>query len=77
MKIKKPVVGDVVICEGDACLVHAVYSQNPLMLKVVKFSFIDEGCDDEETNFYLYSRVEYPDWYYPEQTDEMIEVGDD
>lgn len=84
MKIKKPVVGDVVVHLGSAAIVVRSYAHDPLCVDVFKFNQIpsDEWHMLGEMISILSEEsyrpmVRYPAWTYPEQTDEMIEVGDE
>lgn len=80
MKIKKPVVGDVVIHEGWPCIVtnvntHALHID---VMRFITFDYYDVevgGVEPKiECQFFI---LRYPAWKYPEQTDEMIEVSDE
>lgn len=75
MKIKKPVVGDVVIYDDNVAFITRVYDKpyGPVELAVMVSEFNDHFW---VTVFEREDFVPYGKWKYPEQTDEMIEVDD-
>lgn len=76
MKIKKPVVGDIVIYNDNVAIITRVYDKpyGPVELAVM--------VGDFNGQFWaiVFERVDvapYGKWKYPEQTDEMVEVDDE
>ena len=74
MKIKKPVVGDVVIY-GDCVAIVSGLNASALCIDLLVFPNERDRHGYVATEIHLC--IQYPEWQYPKQTDEMIEVDDE
>ena len=77
MKIKKPRRGDIVIYKKCLGIVASLAKGSSSTINIVLFRSDQVDCVDDLCETEFHEAVRYPDWEYPQLSDEMIEVDDE